>query len=176
MSVLSILGFHFRYLIGIYQQKGLTSFGNHFSAFHKTSTRPRRLLNRSTRHSISEFPPQKSSQHLRTKFGHSKVHDKAFILLQPQTVFDFHPPNFAKLEIHRRAMATSSRSMTVMICLLVLIISPHLVTAQLVQALCANYNTGLDFADGKDLATLMQGSLTVAESCDHSDKRLPIQW
>ena len=52
-------------------------------------------------------------------------------------------------------MAISNQSMTVMICLLILIIGAQQVTAQLIQALCANYNTGLDFADGKDLTSFL---------------------
>lgn len=78
--------------------------------------------------------------------------------------------------MYRRAMATSYHSMTIMLCLILLFIETHEVTAELTQALCSNYNTGSDFADGKDLATFMRGSLTVAKSCDHSDKRLPVQW
>ena len=73
-------------------------------------------------------------------------------------------------------MATSDHSMMTMICFILLAIGTHKVTAALTQALCSNYNTGSDFADGKDLATFMRGSLTVAKSCDHSDGRLPVQW
>ena len=53
--------------------------------------------------------------------------------------------------------------MTTMICLLLVIIGAHQATAALTQALCSPSNTGLDSADGRDLASFMQGSLTVAE-------------
>ena len=53
--------------------------------------------------------------------------------------------------------------MTTLICLLLATIGTHQATAALTQALCSHSNTGLDSADGRDLASFMQGSLTVAE-------------
>ena len=68
-----------------------------------------------------------------------------------------------------------NRLMTTMIRLLLVTMGAHQATAALTQALCSHSNTGLDYADGRDLASIMQGSLTVAECGTHSNRSLPIQ-
>lgn len=72
--------------------------------------------------------------------------------------------------------STRTRGMTTTICVLLLLtIGVHHAVAALTQTLCSNYNTGQDSAEGKDLMSAMQGSLTVANRVNHSERPLPIQ-
>ena len=66
--------------------------------------------------------------------------------------------------------STRNRGMTTTIYLLLLLtLGVHRAAAALTQALCSNYNTGQDSAEGKHLLSVMQGSLTGANRVNYSE-------